>query len=77
MLAREDLVEATARLLGEKEGFYIYEFFYADANLITLPAGAYFLAIVEQDTEGMGFSWTQFAPPNTTETQNSTLSPNR
>lgn len=73
-LENEYLVEAKASLLGEKDGFYIYEFFYADANLFTLPAGNYFLAIVDPETEGMGFSWAEFAAPNPTETQDNTLS---
>lgn len=73
-LENEYLVEAKASLLGERDGFYIYEFFYADANLITLPAGNYFLALVDPETEGMGFSWAEFAAPKPTETQDNTLS---
>lgn len=74
VVTNEYMVSAKATLLGEKDGFYIYEFFYADANLFSIRAGNYYLAIVDPEREGMEFSWAEFAAPKPSDFYDATLS---
>jgi|GEM_PF-5472919 len=53
----EYLVEAEARFIDTLESGYLYEFAYIDYLTFQVPAGIFWISVVDPGIEGINFSW--------------------